>query len=682
MSQGHHPAGGDASDAESGAVASSGAREVTDSTAAPPVDVGDVIDGRYELRDRLGAGGMGYVFGGIDRRLRRPVAVKVIRSELAENRSMARRFEREALASSQLTSPYVVVVYDFGTTDAGVPYLVMERLIGQTLSQAIKRAGVMPVEETLGVAADVARALVAAHGRGIVHRDLKPDNVFLTDAGQAKVLDFGIAKILQPDGGFGGAASLTSTGMMLGTPLYMSPESVRKKSDVGPPSDMYSVGSILFRMLTGRPVFVHDEPVVVLSMHVQRTPPKLSEIRRDLAFPEALEELVDALLAKDPTARPNASETLERLEAIAREIDRAPSAPPEEGTPLHEVATAVLQMPEARAGAEGVAAAPSMATDAFEPPAEPTAQTPAPPMAPADPGTSASAGGPLPDPSAGAWPAPLTPAYAGVPSPPVARADDPAPAAGVDQVSSGTEPPSTPPVEAAPGDARASVPMAAPPAHASPSRRRPPIGLFFAVGATAFGLALVGGVVWLSSGSEDDEPTASELTATELPRAELPRPATERSDPRVESGARADAPAEVEDPAQEAEPPRAAEHVADEPPEPIEEQAEARPTAPRDLPAAAPPTDGPGRLVLQTDVPAEVSIDGARRGSTPLDLELPSGRHRVVLEAGGRRRALTVDVDPGDTVRRRVALSPRSPSPPDRTADEPSSGLPELPTEW
>ncbi|MCB9594242.1 MAG: protein kinase [Sandaracinaceae bacterium] len=337
--------------ADSGApVATSGMRVADeDVPVAGPPEITEPLDGRYEVGAPLGKGGMGWVFEGVDRRLQRPVAIKVMRSELSRDPALERRFEREALAASRLASPHVVVVHDFGRVDDTL-YLVMERLRGEPLSARIRRQkdglGVAPA---IHVAIDVAKALVVAHRAGIVHRDLKPANVFVTEGGHSKVLDFGIAKI-SGQGTFPQGASLTSTGMLLGTPLYMSPEAVKKRANVTESSDVYALGVMLYAMIAGRPPYLNDEPVVVLNMHLSSPIPSLREARPDLAVPPALDALVTRMLAKTPEERPTAEALVDELTVLRDAIGAEPATEP--GTSLDSSLgtekTAELVLPEAR----------------------------------------------------------------------------------------------------------------------------------------------------------------------------------------------------------------------------------------------------------------------------------------------------------------------------------------------
>jgi len=265
-----------------------------------------VLDGRYRLVERLGAGGMGEVWRGHDERLDRPVAVKLIHPEAISDEGTVARFRREARVTARLAGhPNIVILYDYGT-DGGTVYAVMELVSGRPLNVLLRERGRLPVALAVHWGAQVCAGLAAAHAAGVVHRDVKPGNLMVVDhtapdGGTVKVLDFGIA-------GFHEAAlqsrRLTRTGELFGTPLYMSPEQIQMLP-VGAASDLYSFGAVLFQMLTGRPPFQAPDPMPVLRMHLTEAPPDPAELRPDV--PAALSELVAALLAKDPARRPESA---------------------------------------------------------------------------------------------------------------------------------------------------------------------------------------------------------------------------------------------------------------------------------------------------------------------------------------------------------------------------------------
>ena len=282
--------------------------------------------GPYRLEQLLGQGGMGVVYRAWDERLERAVAVKQVRRGAAADLRARRRFQREARAAAQLSHPAVVHVYDVVATDDG-DWIVMELVEGETLAQRL-RGGPLALEETVRIARDVAEGLAAAHGKGIVHRDLKAENVMVTPSGQVKVLDFGIAKLV----GEGTAEeSLTDLGAVVGTVRAMSPEQAMGRT-VGPPSDLFSLGTLLYEMTTGSSPFVGAVPAETLSRicNGQQLPAR----QLDPEVPAELSRLIDWLLAKEPAARPSsAAEVAQRL---GRLLAERPSAAADDGAPEQE----------------------------------------------------------------------------------------------------------------------------------------------------------------------------------------------------------------------------------------------------------------------------------------------------------------------------------------------------------
>jgi serine/threonine protein kinase len=225
-------------------------------------------EGRYRLVRQLGVGGMGEVWEADDTVLGRRVALKVLVQELADDARATRRFVREARATAKLTHPNVTRIYDFGR-DGGLPYLVMELLEGDTLADRLA-GGPMPPAEAARIGAAVADALDAAHGRGIIHRDVKPSNVLLTPAGEVKVMDFGIAAAADE------THSTTGSGLY-GTAAYISPERAAGQAAT-PAADLYSLGAVLYELLTGRPPFLGDSPMLVVRAHLHERPRPVREL--------------------------------------------------------------------------------------------------------------------------------------------------------------------------------------------------------------------------------------------------------------------------------------------------------------------------------------------------------------------------------------------------------------------
>ncbi|PJF01568.1 serine/threonine protein kinase [Streptomyces carminius] len=275
--------------------------------------------GRYQLRTLLGEGGMASVHLAHDSVLDRPVAVKTLHTELGREASFRERFRREAQSVAKLTHTNIVSVFDSGEDvldGAPVPYIVMEYIEGEPLRNAldedVARFGAMPSDKALKIVSEVLAALEVSHEMGLVHRDIKPGNVMLNRRGVVKVMDFGIARAMQS-----GVTSMTQTGMVVGTPQYLSPEQALGRG-VDARSDLYSVGVMLFELLTGRLPFDADSPLAIAYAHVQEEPPVPSAINRSL--PPA----VDALLAR--ALRKNPDERFPTAEAMREECERVRNA--------------------------------------------------------------------------------------------------------------------------------------------------------------------------------------------------------------------------------------------------------------------------------------------------------------------------------------------------------------------
>ena len=269
---------------------------------------GECVAGRYRLDSPLGRGGMGEVWRCHDLELGRNVAVKMLRESDADDETL-RRFRREAAIGAQLQHPGITVVHDIGRHENRL-FIVMELLVGQDLARVLAgRPRGLRFEQAVDYAEQAAEALSATHAHGVVHRDLKPANLFRLTDGSLKICDFGIASSVQS------TPIETRTGWMLGTPTYMAPEQWHGK-DIDTPVDMYALGCVLYAMLTGTPPFrAAKDPLAVMQRHLNDTPAPLRSIRAEI--PDELEDLVAALLAKDPKARPHALETADRLHEIA-----------------------------------------------------------------------------------------------------------------------------------------------------------------------------------------------------------------------------------------------------------------------------------------------------------------------------------------------------------------------------
>ncbi|KFG07214.1 MULTISPECIES: protein kinase domain-containing protein [Streptomyces] len=270
---------------------------------------GLVGDGRYRMTHRLGRGGMAEVFAAEDVRLGRTVAVKLLRSDLAEDPISKARFTREAQAVAGLNHHSIVAVYDSGedvVNGTPVPYIVMELVEGRTIRDLLINAEAPGPEQALIIVSGVLEALAYSHQHGIVHRDIKPANVIITDNGAVKVMDFGIARALH-----GASTTMTQTGMVMGTPQYLSPEQALGKA-VDHRSDLYATGCLLYELLALRPPFIGETPLSVVYQHVQDIPVPPSE-SSDGAAPPELDGLVMRSLAKEPDDRFQTAEEMRGL---------------------------------------------------------------------------------------------------------------------------------------------------------------------------------------------------------------------------------------------------------------------------------------------------------------------------------------------------------------------------------
>jgi serine/threonine-protein kinase len=261
--------------------------------------LGQILGDTYEVTRMIGEGGMGRVYEARHVRLGRRFALKVLHTQFANDPESVARFRREATAAAAVASPHVAQVVDAHATRDGRPYLVSELLTGEELGTVLKREGSLEVGRAVAIARQVARGLAAAHAAGVVHRDLKPENVYLVRGPDgrefAKVLDFGIAKSITGDG------SLTRTGMVLGTPAYMAPEQARSSSGLDHRVDVYALGAVLYRALTGRLAFTGDDPGTTLTSVLYDEPERPKALRRDL--PDGLELVIQRAMAKAVTGR-------------------------------------------------------------------------------------------------------------------------------------------------------------------------------------------------------------------------------------------------------------------------------------------------------------------------------------------------------------------------------------------
>lgn len=294
-----------------------------------------LYNGRYEIQRRLARGGMADVFLARDRLLDRPVAIKVLFPDLAADESFVERFRREAQAAANLNHANIVSIYDWGQQDATY-FIVMEYIKGKSLADQIREEGTIVPDRAAEIAQDVAAALAFAHKHGVIHRDVKPGNVMITEHGDVKVADFGIATVLTDTN-----TDLTRAGTVMGTATYFAPEQAQGKP-VDARSDVYALGVVLYEMLVGAPPFKGDTPLAVAIKHVQEQP--ISPLARGAKIAESLDAITMKMLAKDPEKRyPSASDArsdLRRYLDGMHSIRRA--ATPSKGTPAATGATQVV----------------------------------------------------------------------------------------------------------------------------------------------------------------------------------------------------------------------------------------------------------------------------------------------------------------------------------------------------
>jgi serine/threonine-protein kinase len=395
-----------------------------------PADAGIQIDAnlaaglsrRFRIVRRLGAGGMGRVLCRAERRSaqgRAPLAptppwrlaLKVLNRKLLDDPEFLLRFQNEAASTGRIHHANVVTIYESGQADDGTPYIAMEFLEGESLRQALKRRGALPVPEVAEILQQAARGLNAAHKLGIIHRDLKPDNIFLTrgdeDETIVKVVDFGIAKLRE-------SATHTQTGLVLGTPAYMSFEqaSGMRSDELDARSDIYSLGVVVYEMLTGRTPFHSDTPVGYLRKHMMEEPPPFRAIAPGLGVPPAVESSVMRALVKDRDQR-----YMSAL-GFARELVSAAPLSPRAGAPVALPSTRIVS-PPARSPAVKEPDSPKPVAATAQAKADTAVQTP-PPALPGkiDEAPSAQREGSRPGPAASLPAASRPPQFRGVSKPP------------------------------------------------------------------------------------------------------------------------------------------------------------------------------------------------------------------------------------------------------------------------
>jgi serine/threonine protein kinase len=284
-----------------------------------PIDplLNRVFDEKYRLDERLGGGGMGTVYRATHLLIDRPVAIKVLSQRFVGDDTAQQRFRREGRAAGRMQHPNAVSVTDFGATADGYLYIVMELLEGHTLRDVLLREGPLDTARAVSIMLQTCAAVAAAHDAGLIHRDLKPANIFIAQRPDTlavvKVLDFGVAKFAVEEQADDDYQTLTQVGALIGTPRYMSPEQCSGSGPVTPASDVYSLGIILYEMLSGAPPFNAETPLAVVFRQVSEPPPPLP-----VSVPEKLRAIVERSLAKDPTKRfANAEEFRQELLAVA-----------------------------------------------------------------------------------------------------------------------------------------------------------------------------------------------------------------------------------------------------------------------------------------------------------------------------------------------------------------------------
>ena len=303
----------------------------------------DILNGQFQILQKIGTGGMGSVYKALQPEMNRMVGVKILHPKLANRKDLVSRFRREARAMSHLTHPNTVKVFLYGELEDGSLYIVMEFLDGKNMNQTVRAEGALPMERALPILIQVCGALEEAHRAGIIHRDLKPENIFLCQQGgmkdYAKVLDFGLAKVtereMRP-----GSVILTQEGMVFGTPEFMSPEQAQGKA-LTPASDIYSLAVILYEALTGKLPFDAKNAMDFLQLHVTGKPIPLSERISGKTFPPLLDQIMARALGKKPETRfTSAAEFASALQAVLNgqtelpeDLASVPAAAPPSASP-------------------------------------------------------------------------------------------------------------------------------------------------------------------------------------------------------------------------------------------------------------------------------------------------------------------------------------------------------------
>lgn len=286
-----------------------------------PLPGASLEGGKYSIERLIGVGGMGIVYKGWHELMRRAVAIKVLRPQFIDDENSIQRFKREAQAAGKLKHPNIITLHDFGVTDDGLFYIVMDLLEGHSLTELIRYKGYVGVDRSIKIFSKVCDALQHAHTNGVIHRDLKPGNIIICpteyDKDFVKLVDFGIAKTISDEDR--SSQSLTQNGEVFGSPLYMSPEQCLGRTLDGR-SDIYSTGVVLYEALIGHPPFVGQNMISTIDLHIHEPPPRFSQVRPDLYIPERVEAVVLKALSKKPEDRQQTMEQLklELLMAVPR----------------------------------------------------------------------------------------------------------------------------------------------------------------------------------------------------------------------------------------------------------------------------------------------------------------------------------------------------------------------------
>ena len=266
------------------------------------MEIGQIIKERYEITQLLGEGGMSFVYKAVDKQLQRTVAIKTLKPVYVEQEKFVERFKREAQTAANLNHPNIVQIFDWGIGDE--PFFVMEYIEGSTLTSIISKKKTLSISDILFIGAQVSSGLQAAHSQGLVHRDIKPGNIMITPQGKVKVTDFGIVSLQNDE------SDITKTGSILGTASYISPEQAQGKP-VSKESDLYSLGTVLYELITGRPPFEGETPIATATKHITDKPEKLSSYRQNI--PKGVENAILKLLHKYPKDRFKNAEDLRAL---------------------------------------------------------------------------------------------------------------------------------------------------------------------------------------------------------------------------------------------------------------------------------------------------------------------------------------------------------------------------------